>query len=74
MRVVLLGDSYVYGNKVMADERLGVHLESFLNDRKAAGDVEVECLHIGIPSWNILSECAYIRRTITDYEPRERTY
>lgn len=69
VRVVVLGDSYVYGNMVAADERMGVYLERFLQERAGGGEAPIECLHIGIPSWNILSECAYMRRRITDFQP-----
>lgn len=67
VRVVLLGDSYVFGSGVEADLRVGAHLERFLEERSPGSDVE--CLHLGIPSWNIVAECAYVSRQVTDLRP-----
>ena len=66
-RIVLLGDSYVFGNGVEAEDRLGVHLESML--REEAPDADVEVLHAGITDWNLRSECAWLRRTLSDLRP-----
>jgi hypothetical protein len=69
IRVVLLGDSYVVGLGVAEDERCGVFLEEYLQENSQVGDVSIECLHIGAPSWNILAECAYLRRQLADLSP-----
>lgn len=68
LRVVLLGDSFVYGNAVAADARLGAVLERELAAR-AARPHAVECLHIGMLGWNIEAECAYLRRSLDLLEP-----
>lgn len=65
VRVVLLGDSLVYGLNVQQDQRLGSHLERRL--REAFGEeaaVDVEVLSLGIASWNIWNECAFLRRQV----------
>lgn len=62
-RIALLGDSFVFGYKVAAEDRLGVFLERFLEER-TPGPPRVECLHLSISSWNILAECAYLRRQL----------
>lgn len=65
-RIVLLGDSYVFGAGVDAGERLGVFLESFLAEREIE---RAECLHLAVSSWNILSECAFVRRQLHLLKP-----
>ncbi len=67
-RVVLLGDSWIFGNGVEGDERAGVFLEAFLKER-AAGPGPVEVLNVASPSWNIISECAYLRRQLDLLQP-----
>ena len=62
LRIVLLGDSLVYGIKVEADERVGAYLEREL--RAADSTRAVEVLHLGIASWNVWNECAFVRRQV----------
>jgi hypothetical protein len=69
VRVVLLGDSYVVGMGVEQDERCGVYLEQYLKEHARNDDLAIECLHIGVPSWNILAECSYLRRQLADLRP-----
>ena len=69
VRIVLLGDSMVYGHQVAAEDRLGVHLQRWLEQRTAGFDGRIECLHVGIPSWNIQAETAYLRRQLSDLDP-----
>lgn len=72
LRVVLLGDSFVYGLGVEADERMGVHLQRFLAEHRAelgaepgqAGIQQIEVLHFGLSSWSLISECAFLRRQL----------
>lgn len=66
LRVVLLGDSYVFGNGVPAEERLGVHLERALKQRSG---LEVEVLHVGMTDWNLLASSAFLRRQLHCFEP-----
>lgn len=71
-RVVLLGDSYPFGWGVAAEERLGVHLERALVERatsKDGGPARIEVLHLAVPSWNIRSACAFLRRQLTPLAP-----
>jgi hypothetical protein len=63
LRVVLLGDSFVFGHGVEADERFGVKLRRLLMTLNPHLD-EVECLHLAISSWNIVSECSFVRRQL----------
>ncbi len=68
-RVVLLGDSFVYGYKVEPEDRLGVFLERFLEKKSGRPADSIECLHIAVSSWNLLAECAYLRRQLSALRP-----
>jgi hypothetical protein len=68
-RVVLLGDSFVFGNAVKQEERLGVFLEKLLSDHAALPHGQIEVLHVGCSSWNILAECAFLRRQLSLITP-----
>lgn len=70
VRVVLLGDSYVLGSGVEADARFGVHLERFLRERTTlAPPPEIEVLHVGCSSWNLVAESAFLRRQLSLMQP-----
>jgi hypothetical protein len=73
-RVVILGDSFVMGYGVKAEDRVGVHLEQMLREdaEAAAGGAPpgpIECLHFGVNTWNIVSECAFLRRQLSLVQP-----
>jgi hypothetical protein len=68
-RVVILGDSFVFGPGVEMDERLGVHLEAELERRAGRQDQDVEVLHVGLGSWNILAETSFMRRGLSSLDP-----
>lgn len=69
VRVVFLGDSFVFGNGVAPDERMGAHLARSLEARRGASGPRVECLHLGIESWNAVAESAYLRRQLDELAP-----
>lgn len=69
VRVVLLGDSFVFGNESRQDDRFGVFLEAALRERCAAGSPDIEVLHFGVGSWNLLGECAFLRRQLSLVQP-----
>lgn len=69
VRVVLLGDSFVHGAGVEWNERAGAQLERLLLEHAGAAAPRVEVLHIGISSWNIRAECAWLRRSLTWLAP-----
>lgn len=64
VRVAFLGDSFVMGHAIAAQDRVGVFLERFLSERAAAGHGPIECLHLGINTWNIAAETAFLRRQL----------
>ncbi|MCK6545920.1 hypothetical protein L6R52_08630 [Myxococcota bacterium] len=67
VRIVLLGDSFVFGPGVRADERAGVQLERFLTERVPGRRFEV--IHLGMSSWNARAESEYLRRNLTNLAP-----
>ena len=69
VRIVILGDSIVYGIGAAAEDRMGVHLEKWLGERVPEFAGRIECLHIGVPSWNIRAESSYLRRQLSDLQP-----
>lgn len=69
LRVVILGDSFVLGSGINAEERIGAHLESYLHERAPGFAGKVEVLQIGMGSWNIQAECAFARRQLSLLQP-----
>ena len=69
LRVVLLGDSYIFGHGTEANDRMGVFLRGYLRNRAESAPTNIEVLHIGISSWNVLSETAYMRRQLDLMQP-----
>lgn len=69
LRVVILGDSFVLGSGINADERIGAHLEGYLRERTPGFEGEIEVLQIGMGSWNIQAECAFARRQLSLLKP-----
>jgi hypothetical protein len=69
LRVVLLGDSFVQGFGVEAEERLGAFLERYLAEHARGWQGPIECLHVGVGGWNARAECAYLRRMLTPLAP-----
>jgi hypothetical protein len=57
----------VFGTRERAENRMGVFLEQWLRER--SGQERIEVLHIGILSWNTISECAYLRRQLGLLQP-----
>ncbi len=69
LRVVLLGDSFVFGFGVEAEQRLGVFLEESLAQDARGGPARIEVLHLAASSWNIRAESAYLRRQLGRLRP-----
>ena len=70
VRVVFLGDSYVFGNAVDASVRVGIHLEKLLGRGTNASSIPtIECLHLGVPSWNLVAEANYVLKQLHLLQP-----
>ena len=69
VRIVLLGDSFVFGLNIPDGDRLGAVLERHLQQRASAPGLRFECLHFGVNSWNIRAECAFVRRQLDRLQP-----
>lgn len=69
VRVVLLGDSFVFGWGVRPEERLGAFLRAQLESHATGFGGTIECLHLGVPSWNIEAETSFLRRNLGDLRP-----
>jgi len=69
VRIVLLGDSFVFGLNIPSAERLGAVLERELTARASAPGTRFECLHYGVNSWSLTSECAFLRRQLEQLTP-----
>jgi hypothetical protein len=69
VRIVFLGDSFVFGPGIAAADRLGYFLESYIKERAGRKPARVEAVHIGMSSWNIRAESAYLRRNLTNLAP-----
>jgi len=69
VRIVLLGDSFVWGWELPAEQRMGVHLERALLERRQRQDLTPEVLHLGVTSWNLIGECAFVRRQLDQLQP-----
>jgi len=69
VRVVVLGDSFVFGIKCEPQERLGGQLERLLREGRGPGAPDVEVLSLGVSSWNLTSAIAYLRRQLDRLQP-----
>ncbi len=58
-RIVLIGDSFAFGEGVRFEQTLGERLEHRLNEREGTAPVEV--LNLGVGGANTLSELSYLR-------------
>lgn len=58
VRIVVLGDSFTYGEGVTAAEALPAQLEHLLNQRRSG---RFEVFHLGVPGYNSAQEFAYLK-------------
>ncbi len=69
VRIVFLGDSMIFGHGANTEDRLGAQLEAWLLEKVPDFSGQIECLHLGVPSWNIQAETAYLRRQLSELQP-----
>jgi len=68
LRIVVLGDSFAFGWRIEAEERLGSRLLAHMREH-GAGAAEIEVLHLAVCSWSIANECTYVRRQLEELQP-----
>lgn len=69
-RIVLLGDSHVYGLGVPEGDRLEAQLEAYLGDllpREQFRDLEI--FSLALPSWNLIQEATFLRSRLGQFRP-----
>ena len=69
VRVVLLGDSFVMGQSVEADQRFGALLERSLVERAAREHGPIEVLHFGVDTWNTVAQTTFVLRQLSLLRP-----
>lgn len=69
LRLVLLGDSFVFGYGVAPDERMGRYLSELLAPHLPPGLAQVECLHVGVGGWNAVNATTFLRRQLDALDP-----
>jgi hypothetical protein len=69
LRVALLGDSFVLGQGVEQDQRSASSSSAPSAQRAPAGHGPIEVLHLGASGWNVLAECAFVRRQLALLQP-----
>src|SRR6185436_12440983 len=69
-RIVCLGDSFVFGMGGPSADRFCDQLEAFYREHqvRAAGR-SIETYAIGLPSWTLVQETAYLTSRISSYDP-----
>lgn len=66
-RILNLGDSVAFGWEVAQSETYGKLLEAQLNE--SGGNVRVEVLNAGVPTWNMETERNFLLQKGLSYEP-----
>jgi hypothetical protein len=69
VRIVLLGDSYVFGLQVEERDRRSEVLQRELEARTPEPGPRFECLNLAVNSWNLVAECAFLRRQVDRLRP-----
>jgi hypothetical protein len=65
-RILILGDSFVFGEGVRFEHTTGEHLERLLNAR---GQERFEVINAGLPGWDTTREIAFLEHKGIEFEP-----
>jgi hypothetical protein len=69
-RIVCLGDSFVFGEAGLEEDRFCKQIEDFYRERQiSVGGKRIETLAIGLGSWTARQEAAYLTSRLDDYAP-----
>lgn len=69
VRIAAIGDSITFGNGVRRDASWPKHLETLLDERRAADGVRFEVLNLGIPGYNIEQVVERLRTEALPFDP-----
>jgi len=67
LRVLLLGDSVIFGWRIADEHRIGESMARVIDAGLGAGRVEV--ISAALPAWNLRSEAAFLRRYLHRLQP-----
>jgi hypothetical protein len=69
-RIVCLGDSMVFGEGGLEEDRFCDQVERFYSEQGIRpDDKRIETYALGLPSWTLLQEARYLSRRLTAYDP-----
>jgi lysophospholipase L1-like esterase len=69
-RIVCLGDSMVFGEGGLEEDRFCDQAEHFYSEQDIQpGRRRIETYALGLPSWTLLQEARYLARRLTAYDP-----
>ena len=68
-RLLVIGDSYVFGFGVDQDDAFPQQLECLLNNRKKKKDMYFEVLNAGIDGYNVMNQLHALKYTTSTYSP-----
>ncbi len=66
-RILLIGDSYVFGWKIRDEDRISSVMNTYLVDRLSTEKIEVPT--VALPGWNVLSEKAFLENHLDLLQP-----
>jgi lysophospholipase L1-like esterase len=65
-RIVVIGDSMVFGGQVAEDQRFTERLEAILKSR---GSTQVRVVNVGVPGWTTFNEAGYLEANMSWLQP-----
>ncbi|MEN8181508.1 MAG: SGNH/GDSL hydrolase family protein [Myxococcota bacterium] len=69
-RIVCLGDSFVFGEAGVEEDRFGDQMQRFYaTEEVRIGGRRIEVYSIGLPSWTLVQEAAYLTQKLSAYDP-----
>ncbi|MEE8583707.1 MAG: SGNH/GDSL hydrolase family protein, partial [Acidobacteriota bacterium] len=69
-RIVCLGDSFVFANAAVEQDRFCDQIEDFYNKEQLRVDgQEIEAYAVGLSGWTMVQEAAYLVHRLSEYQP-----
>lgn len=66
-RILLLGDSVIFGWKLRDEDRIASVMNTYLADRLPSENIEI--VTIALPGWNVISEMAFVENHLDVLQP-----